>query len=191
MISSGVSAEKTATHLTINISPENPSNLSFHITGFLTDSTGKSLGNKRVTLESSYFSADDSDDFSFIAVKETERDGKYTFFRPADTPPEFLIVRFAGNDEYERTASPVLPVRGIGTDNPQIRSGRTGSITISTTPQEADIFIDDEYYGVSYKRIPGLAEGSHNVTISKKGYPNQTVEAYVTTTRDAYFEVTL
>lgn len=187
-----VSAEKIPTILTIDITPDNPTiNQSFHITGLLSTADGKILGNKRVTLESSLKSVDDTERFSFIGIKVTGRDGKYDFFRPIDSPPEFLRVLYAGNDEYESVTSTIMAVRGVGTDHPQIHNNATGSIMVSTKPQGADIYIDDIMRGVTPQKVAGLSEGSHVLKVAISGYQNETMEAYVTSETDASFEITL
>ncbi|MFH0968837.1 MAG: PEGA domain-containing protein [Methanobacteriota archaeon] len=187
-----VSAEKIPTNLTIGINPVNPTiNESFHVFGLLTTKDGKPLGNKRVTLESSQKGVNDTEKFSFIGIKVTDREGGYEFFRPVDSPPEFLKITFAGNDEYEPVTSPVIAVRGAGTDHPQIRSNVTGSIMTSTNPQGADIYIDDIMRGITPQKVAGLSEGSHVLRVAKTGYQNETMEAYVTSGIDVYFDISL
>jgi len=178
--------------MSIEIKPENPSiEESFHVTGFLTTAEGKPLGNKRVTLESSLIGPEDPDSFAFIAIKVTERSGYYDFFRPVDSPPEYLIVKFAGNDEYEPVTSSVIAVRGAGTDNPQVRSNLTGNIMVNTYPQGADISVDDIIRGITPQKIVGLTEGPHILQVAKSGYMNQTMEVYVTHKNDVSFEISL
>ena len=191
MITTGVTAEKTASNLTIGTLPEDPTiNQSFHVSGVLASSNGKPLGNKRVTLESNQKDSSDDEGFAFIGIKETDAIGKFDFFRPVDSPPEFLRVKFAGNDNYEPAVSPVISVRGAGTDHPQIRTGMNGSIMVYTTPQGANIYVDDLLRGISPYRVGGLSEGSHVLTVNKAGYINQTMDAYVTSDRDATIDIT-
>lgn len=186
------SAEKIPTILTINTTPENPTiNESFHVVGVLTTANGKIMGNKRVTLESSLKGADDAESFSFLGIKETDRKGAYDFFQPVDSSPEFLKVVFAGNDEYEPATSTVLAARGAGTDHPQIRVNVTGSIMVYSTPQGADIYVDDIRRGITPQKVAGLPEGNHVLKLVKSGYQNQTMEAYVTSDIDASFDITL
>jgi len=192
IVPAGVGAEKTSTNLTIGMIPNDPSlNQSFHVSGILASSDGKPLGNKRVTLESSQKSAQDSDSFEFIGIKDTDAGGKYDYFRPVDSPPEFLRVKFAGNDNYAPAISPVIGARGAGTDHPQVRAEKNGSIMIYTTPQGADVLVDDILRGVSPYHAGGLPEGSHVVTVAKKGYQNETMDVYVTSENDASLDITL
>ena len=187
----GVSAEKTKTNLTIMILPEDPTiNQSFNVVGALKTVEGKSLGNKRITLETSRKNETDAGEFEYIGIKVTERNGNYTFFRPDDSPPEFLRAQFAGNDDYEPTTSPVIAVRGAGTDHPQKRTG-TGSIMVYSSPEGADIYVDDIFRGITPNGVAGLSEGSHMLMVGKKGYPNQTTEVFVTMDRDATIDLSL
>lgn len=187
-----VSAEKVQTNLTIGIEPENPTiNESFYVTGLLTKADGKPLGNKRVTLESSLKGENDLDGFSFVGIRVTDRKGKYEFYRPIDSPPEFLRVVFSGNTEFEPVKSSVIAVRDAGTDHPQVRSNETGSIMVSTSPQGADIYIDGVLRGVTPSGVADLSIGSHTLKVAIKGYQNDTMEAYVTPDDEVSFDITL
>ncbi len=191
-VTPGVSADKTQTNLTIGLSPADPTvNQSFHVSGILTSSDGKTLGNKHITLESSQKSATDSDSFEVLATKDTDTEGKYDFFRPVDTPPEFLRVKFLGNDNFAPVTSPVISARGAGTDHPQVSVGKTGTVMIYSTPQGADVYIDDVLRGVSPYHAGGLTEGTHNVTLAKKGYFNETQDIYITSKFDSSVDITL
>jgi len=188
----GVSADKTQANLTIGLSPADPAaNQSFHVSGILTSSDGKTLGNKHITLESSQKSSTDSDSYEVLATKDTDTEGKYDFFRPVDTPPEFLRVKFLGNDNFAPVTSATISARGAGTDHPQISAGKTGTVMIYSTPQGADVYIDDVLRGVSPYHAGGLTEGTHNVTLAKKGYLNETQDIYITSKFDASLDITL
>ncbi len=188
----GVSADKTQTNLSIGLTPADPAvNQSFHVTGILMSSDGKTLGNKHITLESSQKSSTDSDSYEVLATKDTDTEGKYDFFRPVDTPPEFLRVKFLGNDNFAPITSAAISARGAGTDHPQVSVGKTGTVMIYSTPQGADVFIDDVLRGVSPYHAGGLTEGTHNVTLAKKGYFNETQDVYVTSKVDASIDITL
>jgi hypothetical protein len=187
-----VSADKTQTNLTIGLSPVEPSvNESFHVSGILSSSDGKPLGNKHITLESSEKSATDSDSFEVLATKDTDAEGKYDFFRPVDTPPEFLRVKFSGNDNFAPIMSKVISARGAGTDHPQVMTDKVGTVMIYSTPTGADVFIDDILRGVSPYHAGGLSEGTHNVTLSKTGYLNETQDVYISPKFDASLTITL
>jgi hypothetical protein len=192
VVTAGVGADKTPTNLTIGLSPAEPSvNESFHVTGILSSSDGKPLGNKHITLESSEKSATDSESFERLGIKDTDMDGKYDFFRPVDTPPEFLRVKFLGNDKFAPVMSKVISARGAGTDHPQIMTGKVGTVMIYSTPDRADVYIDDILRGVSPYHAGGLSEGTHNVTLAKKGYQNETQDVYISPKFDASLTITL
>jgi hypothetical protein len=50
--------------------------------------------------------------------------------------------------------------------------GSSGSLSITTTPSGAEIFIDNEMKGVSPATISGLSAGTHSLGIVKEGYRN-------------------
>ncbi|PWR69958.1 PEGA domain-containing protein [Methanospirillum lacunae] len=187
-----VTADKTQTNLTIGLSPAEPSvNESFHVSGILSSSDGKPLGNKHITLESSEKSASDSESFKVLGTKDTDAEGKYDFFRPVDTPPEFLQAKFLGNDNFAPIVSKVISARGAGTDHPQVVTGKVGTVMIYSTPAGADVYIDDILRGVSPYHAGGLSEGTHNVTLSKTGYRNETQDVYISPKFDASLTITL
>ena len=45
-----------------------------------------------------------------------------------------------------------------------------GSLTISTTPDEAMIYVDGKFHGVSPLNIPKIASGGHEIRIVREGY---------------------
>ncbi|MDD1723999.1 MAG: PEGA domain-containing protein [Methanospirillum sp.] len=187
----GVFADKTPTNLTIEINPPEPAiDEGFHVTGYLKTAEGKPLGNKVVVLETSPDGGKSSDGFAVITNTQTDRDGGYTFFRQKDYPPEFLRVRYAGNAEFAPAVSDALPVRGAGTDHPQVQI-KTGSIKIVTSPDGADIYIDEVHKGTTPTTIGNLSEGSHTLRVTKKGYQDETMETYVTSKIDNALDIAL
>jgi len=184
-------ADKSPVSLTIASLPETQVlDKAFHVTGILSTGSGEALGNKRVTLESSRVSSAGPGNYSFIAIGTTNREGKYDFIRPKQSPPEYLRVTYAGNELYEAAVSPVLPVRGVGTDNPQFVHG-TGSLTVNTDPAGAGIFIDSEYKGNTPSVLQNLDEGAHQVRVSLKGYQDEMMEVYISPNRGATYSISL
>jgi len=188
----GLTQEKIPTSLTISALPVDPTiNQSFHVSGILTSAGREPLGNKRILLDSSDKTSQSNDSFSTIDMVVTERNGRYEFMRPKGSLPEYLTARFIGTDDYAPSTSQVIGVRGIGTDHPQIREGGTGGIMLSTNPEGAEIYINNDLRGVTPNKVAGLKEGSYTVNLTKEGYQNETMEAYVTADRDVSFDITL
>ncbi|SDF80476.1 PEGA domain-containing protein [Methanolobus vulcani] len=52
----------------------------------------------------------------------------------------------------------------------KILSLKTGSVSVSTTPSGAKVYIDDKYIGASPLTSTGLLPGSHAISISMNGY---------------------
>ncbi len=187
-----VSAEKIPTSLSIEILPKDPSiDQSFRIIGTLKTTSGDILGNKRVILESTADNPGDESGYTFVAIKDTGRSGGFEFYRPKNTPPEYLRVRYGGNADYEPAISPFIAVRGVGTPNPQIRMNRTGTLTVSTNPSGADIYVDHLYKGLTPRSIGGLYEGPHNLDLGKPGFQNETIEVYISPDRDTSLGISL
>jgi hypothetical protein len=188
----GLIPEKIPTSLTISALPVDPTiNQSFHISGTLTSAGGEILGNKRILLDSSEKNREENDSYSSIDMVVTDRSGRYEFLRSKGSPPEYLRVRFIGTDDYAPCISQVISTRGIGTEHPQVREGGTGNIMLSTNPEGAEIYINNILRGVTPYKVAGLKEGPYVVNMSKQGYQNETMEAYVTPDRDVSFDITL
>ncbi len=115
MMAGGVSAapqeERIPTMISIALDPANPQlGQPFFITGTLISSTGEPLGNKWITLESTAAGATPGK-FQYLKVTRTERDGSYSFFRPAASPPEDLQVRFKGLYPYAASVSEIVTAK--------------------------------------------------------------------------------
>ena len=50
----------------------------------------------------------------------------------------------------------------------------SGSISVSSTPSGADIYLDGEYKGTTPKTISGIQIGSHTIRLEKSGYGDAT-----------------
>lgn len=184
--------EKTGTNLSITISPDEPGiGDPFYVTGILASDDNKPLGNKKIILQSSETSSDSDEKFENLKTEVTARDGSFSFFRAETAKPEFIRVFFSGNDQYEKTTSNVISIRGAGTDNPLVQTNLTGSIKINTHPEGAQIFIDDVYRGVTPNTIAKLPEGKHILKIIKPGYLNETTETFVTSKIDNSYDYSL
>ena len=47
---------------------------------------------------------------------------------------------------------------------------QTGSLSVTSTPNGADVYIDGRYWSSTPAVVPGLAPGSHTVRVHKAGY---------------------
>ena len=108
---SAAGQERLPTTISIALDPAKPAaDQGFFITGTLITDTGEPLGNKWITLESTAAGATPGK-FQYLKVTRTERDGSYSFFRPAASPPEDLMVRFKGLYPYEASESEVVTAK--------------------------------------------------------------------------------
>jgi hypothetical protein len=110
-------------------------------------------------------------------------DGAYTGLTPlsrsVDAGTHTLRLAKTGYRDYTETVSiaagvttPVnvaLVQEGVETTPAQAGEG-SGSISVTSTPDGAYVFINNEMRGVTPLTVPGLAPGSYTVRISKEGY---------------------
>jgi hypothetical protein len=60
-------------------------------------------------------------------------------------------------------------------------SGTTGSVSISSSPSGADIYLDNQYLGITPLIQSGVAPGSHQVRLTLTGYQDWSNQIQVTT----------
>lgn len=51
----------------------------------------------------------------------------------------------------------------------------TGSVSVVTSPSDASVFVDGVRQGISPTTIPGLAPGTHTLTVKRDGYEDLSV----------------
>jgi diacylglycerol kinase family enzyme len=55
----------------------------------------------------------------------------------------------------------------------------TGSISVSSSPSNANVYVDGTYYGRTPQTVTSLSEASHSVRVEKDGYQTWQTSAYV------------
>ncbi|QSZ67018.1 PEGA domain-containing protein [Methanofollis aquaemaris] len=63
--------------------------------------------------------------------------------------------------------------------NPAVPSGDTGSMEITSEPAGAEVYLNNEYRGVSPVTLQALTPGSYTVTLKLAGHPDWTTTAQV------------
>ncbi|HWQ67483.1 MAG TPA: PEGA domain-containing protein [Methanospirillum sp.] len=186
------SADKTNTTLSISTIPEAPATGEpYTVTGTLQTAGGDTLGNKRVVCEVSGKGPGAPESFRFIGLDDTDNMGVFEFYRPENTPAEFVRVRYTGNSQYAATESEAIAVRGVQEDASPLLSGQTGSLLIRTNPDGADIYLDGTYRGITPATIGGLLEGAHALDLVMEGYENETMDAYVSPSSTTSVQLTM
>lgn len=67
----------------------------------------------------------------------------------------------------------------------------TGSLTVSTKPSNAKVYIDDKFVGTSTRHIKELLIGSHAVNVRLDGYYSQTKNIFINENRDTLISFSL
>jgi hypothetical protein len=68
---------------------------------------------------------------------------------------------------------------------------QTGSLSLSSSPPGADIFIDGSYRGITPVTLSGLTTGSHTIIISQSGYTDYSTSATIYAEQTRTVSVTL
>jgi len=92
-----------------------------------------------------------------------------------------VTLSLAGYQQYSTTTnvvsntvsevSVILP--------PDTTSSGQGSLSVSSTPAGANVFLDNNFVGVTPFTLPGVSAGSHTVTIQLGGYQDFSTQAQV------------
>jgi hypothetical protein len=87
-----------------------------------------------------------------------------------------------------------IEVKPAGTSNVMatlVPSAQYGSISVSSNPTGASLYVDTIYEGVTNQVVSNLAVGSHTVTLKKSGYQDYSQTATVNNAQTTYLSVTL
>lgn len=74
---------------------------------------------------------------------------------------------------------------------PLSRSQQTGSISVSSTPVSASLYVDSIYQGLTNQIVSNLVAGAHTVTLKKSGYQTYQTTSIVNGGQITYLSVTL
>lgn len=79
----------------------------------------------------------------------------------------------------------VLVVIGIifsgGFTGKVVKSGanQTGSLSVTSNPTGANLFVDSVFKGTTPRTVSGLSVGNHNIKVTKSGYNNYITTKYI------------
>jgi len=144
------------------------------ITKSCTDPEAGTIGEKpsvvaaQIRVTSETYSAEPGGRISQTATTVTsETPGDITMYAAATTTAPALS-----------SSSVSFPQDSTGAAAAMISPG-TGTISVTTDPAGASVWVDDVKWGVSPATIPGLAAGSHTLRLEKAGYQNISVPVTV------------
>ena len=72
-----------------------------------------------------------------------------------------------------------------------VQTKQYGSISVSSNPTGASLYVDTIYQGVTNQIVGNLAVGSHTVTLKKSGYQDYSQTASVNNAQTTYLSITL
>ena len=103
-----------------------------------------------------------------------------TVIPPQPSPPEGNATPGAGGQSGTTPVSSSSPVTGL-TQNPQTSSTPTGTLSVSSTPSGAPVYVDSVPRGITPITLGNLTTGNHLVEIKSPGYLTYSVQATVQT----------
>ena len=72
-----------------------------------------------------------------------------------------------------------------------VQTTQYGSLSVSSNPTGASLYVDTIYQGVTNQVVSNLAVGSHTVTLKKSGYQDYSQSATVNNAQTTYLSITL
>jgi len=87
-----------------------------------------------------------------------------------------------------------IEVKSGGTSNVYanlVQNQQIGSLSISSVPVGASLYVDTIYQGLTNQIVGNLAVGSHTVTLKKSGYKDYSQTATVNNAQTSYLTITL
>ena len=107
----------------------------------------------------------------------------------ATTIPVTTLTEDLASTTFDGQSTDYGAVKGaLGTTT---QSGNPGSISVTTDPAGATIFIDGIQVGISPATIPGLAPGSHTLLLKLDGYQDLTLPVAISAGRTQYYSSAL
>jgi len=104
-----------------------------------------------------------------------------TIAPPATTPVSPALSTTVTTATVLPTTLTYIPATQVPAAGTASTVAGTGTLSVTTTPAGAQVYLDDILRGASPATIPGLAAGSHILRLEKSGYRNMTVPVEITT----------
>jgi PEGA domain len=102
-----------------------------------------------------------------------------------------IVVGGAGPYTLKVTEVQTTVTQGAVAAMPPTILPTTGTLSVTTTPAGATIFIDGVQRGVSPATVPGLAPGSHTLVLMMNGYNDLTATVTITAGQTATYTTDL
>ncbi len=85
-----------------------------------------------------------------------------------------------GGGRIEEPAKPT-PIPTVPKQSPTAL--KTGYVSISSTPPDANVYLDGVYKGTTPRTVPDVSSGYHTIKLIKSGYEDHTEEIYISAGR--------
>ena len=102
-----------------------------------------------------------------------------------------IVIGGSGPYSLKVTEVPATAAQATAATVPPVVAPATGSLSVTTTPAGATIFIDGVQRGVSPATVPGLAPGSHTLLLMMNGYNDLTATVTITAGQTATYTTDL
>lgn len=123
----------------------------------------------------------------------------YVYYDQAAHPYPGMPVSVTATTAVPVTTT-VIPTTMYGGESADLKAalagktvapGSLGSLSITTDPAGATVYIDGVRQGVSPATIPGIAQGSHTLTLKLEGYEDLTLPVSITAGSTQYYSSAL
>lgn len=150
--------------------------------GVLSTTTGFPLSSRIILFEASKNGEFFGDSITAVVGKAvTNRDGEFRFRPSSFSQGPYFRAMFAGEGDYEGTRSEIINLSTLLEEakDARVQDG-PGNLYVSTTPSNADVYLNDKLVGKTDSTIRGIPAGEYDVTFVLNGYANATYSVLIT-----------
>lgn len=162
------------------------------IVGVLSTSTAFPLSNRIILFEASKNGEFPGTSTSVVGKAVTNRDGEFRFRPSSFSQGPYFRAMYAGDSDYDGARSEVIEISPLLEEAKVARyQDGPGNLYVSTSPSNADVYLNDELVGKTDTTIRGIPGGEYDVTFVLDGYLNATYSVLISPKKTASIVISL
>ena len=148
--------------------------------GVLSTTTNFPLSSRIILFEASRNGEFSGTSTSVVGKAVTNRDGEFRFRPSSFSQGPYFKAMYVGDGDYESTRSEIIDLSILLEEAKETRvQDGPGNLYVSTTPSNADVYLNDKLVGKTDSTIRGIPAGEYDVTFVLDGYVNATYSVLI------------
>ena len=162
------------------------------VVGVLSTTTGFPLSSRIILFEGSKNGEFPGTSASVVGKVVTNKDGEFRFRPSSFSQGPYFRAMYTGDGEYSGSKSDVIELSALLEEarNARVQDG-PGHLYVSTTPSNADVYLNGELIGKTDSTIRSIPAGEYDITFVLNGYLNATYPVLITPRKTASLVVSL